>query len=112
MTKTPTLATSAKKTGAIPRQTPLEAVRKHCLDCSGFSAKSVLWCTCTDCNLWIFRFGRRPESMAPELVTPALFVDPSVIEDDLPNGLEAAAAFLAGRQQAETGKPSSGGEGA
>ena len=83
---------------ASPRQTPLEAVRKHCLDCSGFSFKSVLWCPCTNCNLWIFRFGKRPESMPPELVTPATFIGPDVNEDDLPNGIEAAAAFLAERQ--------------
>lgn len=111
MTKIPTQATSTKETGASSRQTPLEAVRKHCLDCSGFSAKSALWCTATDCNLWIFRFGRRPESMPKELVTPALFIDPHVNEDDLPNGVEAAAVFLAGRQQAETENSSRGGEG-
>lgn len=111
MTKESTLTTSAKKTGAIPRQTPLEAVRRHCLDCSGFSAKSVLWCTCTDCNLWIFRFGRRPESMPKELVTAALFIGPYAIEDDLPNGIEAAAAYLADRQATAGNRPN-GGEGA
>ncbi|MFZ1935614.1 MAG: hypothetical protein WCB27_07235 [Thermoguttaceae bacterium] len=37
--------------------------------------------------------------MPPELVTPALFIGPDVNEDDLPNGIEAAAAFLAERQQ-------------
>lgn len=98
MTKTPTLATSAKETAASPRPTPLAAVHKHCRDCSGFSFKSLLWCTCTDCNLWIFRFGRRPESMPRELVTPALFIDPYANEDDLPNGIEAAATYLAERQ--------------
>ncbi len=89
---------TAHRKPASPRQTPLEAVRKHCLDCSGFSFKSVLWCPCTDCNLWIFRFGKRPESMPPELVTPATFIGPDVNEDDLPNGIEAAAAYLAERQ--------------
>jgi len=83
---------------ASPRQTPLEAIRGHCLNCSGFSFKTVLWCSCPDCNLWIFRFGRRPESMAPELVTAATFIGPDVNEDALPNGVEAAAVFLAERQ--------------
>jgi hypothetical protein len=100
MTKKPTQDTSGKERAASPRQTPLEAVRKHCLGCSGFSAKTVLWCTCTDCDLWIFRFGRRPESMASELVTSALFIGQHVNEDNLPNGLEAAAAYLAERQAA------------
>jgi hypothetical protein len=39
--------------------------------------------------------------MPKELVTPALFIGPDAIEDQLPNGIEAAAAFLARRQQAE-----------
>jgi len=63
-----------------------------------------------DCNLWIFRFGRRPESLAKELVTPALFIDPDVNEDDLPNGIEAAAAYLAGRQAAGTAPGGNGHE--
>jgi len=111
MTNLLTQTTSAKKTGASPRQTPLEAVRKHCLDCSGFSAKSVLWCSCPDCDLWLFRFGKRPESMAPVLVTPALFVAPCVNEDDLPAGIENAVAFLTGRQQPQIGNRPSCGEG-
>jgi hypothetical protein len=83
----------SEKRSAITRQTPLKAIRLHCLDCSQ-SAKTVLWCTCTDCNLWMFRFGRRPENMPKELVTPSLFVDSYVNEDDLPNGVENAVKYL------------------
>ncbi|MFZ1936076.1 MAG: hypothetical protein WCB27_16380 [Thermoguttaceae bacterium] len=36
--------------------------------------------------------------MPPELVTAATFIGPDVNEDDLPNGIEAAAAYLAERQ--------------
>jgi hypothetical protein len=36
--------------------------------------------------------------MAPELVTAATFIGPDVNEDALPNGVEAAAVFLAERQ--------------
>jgi hypothetical protein len=104
MTKIPTQTTPGQERVASPRKTPLEAIRRHCLDCCGFSPKSALWCSCSDCDLWIFRFGRRPESMAPELVTPALFIGPDVNEDDLPNGIEAAAAYLAGRQQTAGGR--------
>jgi hypothetical protein len=100
MTKMPSQTPGGKKTAASPRQTPLEAIRGHCFDFCGSSPKSALWCCCSYCRLWIFRFGRRPESMAPELVTPALFIGPDVNEDDLPNGTEAAAAFLAERQAA------------
>ncbi len=49
--------------------------------------------------------------MAPELVTPALFVDPYVNEDDLPAGIENAVVYVTGRQHAETANRSSGGEG-
>ncbi len=98
MTQTPPPTTSGRERPASPRQTPLEAIRGHCLNCCGSSPKSALWCCCSDCNLWIFRFGRRPESMPPELVTAATFIGPDVNEDDLPNGIEAAAAYLAERQ--------------
>lgn len=39
---------------------PLKAIRKHCIDCCGGSKHEVKLCTCTDCDLFIFRFGRNP----------------------------------------------------
>jgi hypothetical protein len=49
--------------------------------------------------------------MPKELVTAALFIGPYAIEDDLPNGIEAAAAYLADRQATAGNRPN-GGEGA
>jgi hypothetical protein len=37
--------------------------------------------------------------MPPELVTVELFIEPDVNEDDLPNGIEAAAVYLIERRQ-------------
>ena len=40
--------------------TPLKAIRKKCLDCSCFQPKEVRECTCIDCPIYPYRFGRRP----------------------------------------------------
>ena len=48
--------------------------------------------------------------MPKELVTTALFIDPHVNEDDLPNGIEAAAAYLAEQQAAGTAPGDNGHE--
>ena len=37
---------------------PLAAIRRHCIDCSGFSPAEVALCPNKSCNLWPFRFGR------------------------------------------------------
>ena len=37
---------------------PLAAIRRHCIDCSGFSLAEVALCPNQSCNLWPFRFGR------------------------------------------------------
>jgi hypothetical protein len=47
----------------LPKASPLKQIRKCCLDCTGGSPKEVRYCTCTDCALWPFRFGRRPSSV-------------------------------------------------
>ena len=39
---------------------PLQAVRRHCLDCCGGSAKEVALCPARKCPLWTMRFNRRP----------------------------------------------------
>ena len=60
--------------------TPMQAIRKHCVDCCG-STKTVKFCTCdgvhsTRCDLWPFRFGKRPATAArkygKQLLDPAL----------------------------------------
>lgn len=40
--------------------TPIRAIRLKCLDCSG-TANEVKLCTCKDCALWPYRFGKRPK---------------------------------------------------
>ena len=40
--------------------TPLKAIRKKCLDCSYYQPKEVRECTCIDCPIYPYRFGRRP----------------------------------------------------
>jgi len=40
--------------------TPLQAIRKNCLDCMCGSAKEVRLCPIKDCPLYSFRFGRNP----------------------------------------------------
>jgi len=44
--------------------TPLKAIRKRCLDCSGFSSKEVADCQEKECSLWEYRFGKRPKGKA------------------------------------------------
>lgn len=40
--------------------TPVQAIRKKCLDCSGFSRKEVRECVLIDCPLYPFRMGTNP----------------------------------------------------
>jgi hypothetical protein len=38
--------------------TPLEAIRKKCLQCSNYQPKEVELCPIIDCPLYLFRFGK------------------------------------------------------
>ena len=40
--------------------TPIKAIRKNCLECSGGSIKEVRQCAITDCPLFDFRLGKNP----------------------------------------------------
>jgi len=40
--------------------TPVKAIKKHCLDCSGGSKKEVRECIITDCPLYPYRMGKNP----------------------------------------------------
>ncbi len=44
------------------RLTPMQAIRKKCLDCCCGSTKEVALCPVTDCTLYPFRYGIRPET--------------------------------------------------
>ncbi len=41
--------------------TPMKAIRKKCLDCSGGSFTEVANCPIDKCPLYIYRFGHRPK---------------------------------------------------
>ena len=40
--------------------TPVQAIQKKCIDCSGGSLAEVRNCELTDCPLHIFRMGKNP----------------------------------------------------
>ena len=71
---------------------PLKAIRAACMECAG-TAKAVAYCTCdglnsTQCHLWPYRFGMRPETTRGEfgeaMVTPAMMPGPDVELESLP----------------------------
>ena len=45
--------------GIVPI-TPLKAIRKNCIDCSGGSRGEARKCIATDCPCWPFRMGTNP----------------------------------------------------
>lgn len=70
---------------------PLTAVRKNCLDCSGGSSQQVKFCPCdsvhsTRCHLWPYRFGKRPGTASSkyteEFVTPGALPPPDVMLEE------------------------------
>ena len=89
--------------------TPIRAIGKHCIECSGGVVKNALWCPVTNCTLWPYRLGARPSTVAakycPELVDPAAHPGPEVNVDDLPNGIPAAVAWFRCRRVAATVSP-------
>lgn len=79
-------------------RSPLKAIRRNCLDCSGGSSKYVMWCPCdgvhsTWCHLWPFRFGLRlgtaQQRYGAGLVMPEMMPGANVTLDDLPGSLQA-----------------------
>lgn len=41
--------------------TPIKAIRKKCLECSGYQPSEVRLCTSEDCPLFPYRMGKRPK---------------------------------------------------
>lgn len=81
----------------------VKTVRRNCLECSGGSARYVLWCPCngytsTDCVFWPSRFGIRPETFVnrhgPYLLTPEIMPDSSVDLEELPATVAGASEWL------------------
>lgn len=42
--------------------TPIQSIRKKCLDCSNNQYAEVRECSVKNCPLFIYRYGRRPKS--------------------------------------------------
>ncbi len=40
--------------------TPLKAIKKHCMECSGYEKKQVRECVIKDCVLYEYRLGKNP----------------------------------------------------
>ncbi len=49
--------TAKRKAGNL---TPVKAIKKNCLDCSGGSKKEIRVCVITECPLYPFRMGKNP----------------------------------------------------
>ena len=43
------------------RLTPMTAIRAKCLECSNFQWSEIRDCEMTDCPLWVYRFGKKPD---------------------------------------------------
>lgn len=43
--------------------TPIKAIRKHCLECVGNHRSEVVLCTSPKCKLFPYRFGKRPSTL-------------------------------------------------
>ena len=41
-------------------ETPINSIRKYCIDVCSLTPKEVRLCTCIDCPLYAFRMGTRP----------------------------------------------------
>lgn len=46
--------------------TPVQSIRKYCLDCCGDSPKEVRLCPNTECFLYPFRMGKNPNFLKAE----------------------------------------------
>lgn len=45
----------------MAKLTPMKAIRKKCVECSGGSAQEVRMCTVETCPLYRYRSGHRPK---------------------------------------------------
>jgi hypothetical protein len=52
------------------RLTPIPAMRARCLNCTGNERATVRRCVHTDCQLWPYRMGHRPQEADGPCLTP------------------------------------------
>lgn len=55
----PPTASAAREAGHKP-QSPLEAIREKCRDCSNYRLSEIRLCEAMNCALWPFRAGKHP----------------------------------------------------
>jgi len=98
---------------------PLRAIRSHCLSCAGGSSVYVRFCTNhgasgggTRCDLWPFRFGKKPAAAKRQLgsagqilLTPERMPPPDVPLEECSRWLEEALAQMAGRDEQPAKQP-------
>lgn len=46
----------------MAERTPIKAIRAKCLDCCCDQMSEVRLCPATDCPLWEYRMGHRPQN--------------------------------------------------
>ena len=67
-----------ERTPTMKKDTPLKVIREKCLDCTVDNKAEVRLCQVTNCPIWSWRFGKRPETVAarrPELLDPAFILE-------------------------------------
>jgi hypothetical protein len=55
----PPTASAAREAGHKP-QSPLQAIREKCRDCSCYQLNEIRGCEAVNCALWPFRAGKHP----------------------------------------------------
>jgi hypothetical protein len=77
------------------RLSPLKAIKKHCLDCSGGSRHELQNCVIPDCPLYPYRLGRNsarkgiggsPKLMNPKTTTQVESFDQGTALNESPSG--------------------------
>lgn len=64
----------------IKRLTPIQAIRKKCLECCCNSYKSIAKCLLIDCPLYPYRMGMRPETYEKKLTKTLIIVNKGIPE--------------------------------
>jgi len=59
--------------------TPVKAIRAKCMDCCANQSNEVKCCPCTDCPLWFYRLGKRPDTLRKK---KSPYIDPHLFENN------------------------------
>ncbi len=52
------------KNGVVEKSlTPMKAIREKCMECSNWQYSEVRRCPSTDCALWVYRLGKKPDQI-------------------------------------------------